>query len=549
MMFENRLRLISSLLVISVMSVSNLAGAAQSLQDASTEELQTAVIQSKNPKVDPSLGAGAAANSWLSERKLDAGWDSRRKRYLSVGVAQFDSKNPKINKGYVVSRSGYAEIAKLRAKAEMIEFFGLRMDAVSSATIPYSPIRTALELEIEELESQLGEQAEALYELLEEENAAEAETLLEVEITDRFVNLFDAMIKKLDDSYEAKDVGEEKKKQLAEVKKATEVVKKRQKSVAEKIKELRGSLLEETRSSVRTIARHPIFGVTALATFESWDKSTKRYQVAIIVLWSPKMEEQVRAMMTGEDMRVKPGPISLAEYLNDDWCTSVGPRRFRDDRGQVWFLGIASSDAGKSSVSETKARESSLQFSRMEAAMAVFSDVEALRAADRVVQTVEGDALDSATTDGVESLGVDLRAELRDRDIVGLSTKLTTSCVHPISGRKLIVTISGINQEAAMTALRLREGSYVTAALHGMHQQILKGTQAGQDNAVAKARTDTTPGAAAEEAAAKRIQEGVEAELSKAEPPSSDGCTSDCPDQSQAKSGTFKGAGQSDTEW
>ena len=86
-----------------------------------------------------------------------------------------------------------------------------------------------------------------------------------------------------------------------------------------------------------------------------------------------------------------------------------------------------------------------------------------------------------------------------------------------------------------------------------MHQQILKGTQAGQDNAVAKARTDTTPGVAAEEAAAKRIQEVVDAELSKAEPPSgespSGGCTSDCSDQSQPKSGTFKGAGQSDTEW
>ena len=100
----------------------------------------------------------------------------------------------------------------------------------------------------------------------------------------------------------------------------------------EKIKELRGSLEEETRSSVRTIARHPIFGVTSLVSFESWDKSTKQYQVAVILLWSPKMEGQVRAMMKGEDASVKPGPISLSQYLDDNWCTSVGPRRFRDDR-------------------------------------------------------------------------------------------------------------------------------------------------------------------------------------------------------------------------
>lgn len=533
--------------------------AAESLRDASTEELQSAVVQGKNPKADSAISAEDAANRWLLERELTAGWDSKRKRFLSIGVAQFDSKNPKIDKGYITSRSGYAEIAKLRAKAEIVEFFGLKMDAVSSATIPYSPIRTALEAEIEELEEQLGEQALVLSDLMEEENAAEAETLLEVEITEKFVSLLDAAIKKLDESYNAKEVAEEKKQQLAEAKEATAAVKVKQKSVAEKIEELRGSLLEETRSSVRTIARHPIFGVTALAMFESWNKTDKEYQVAIIVLWSPKMEGQVRAMMTGEDVRVKPGPVSLAEYLNDDWCTSVGPRRFRDDRGEVWFLGIASADAGKSSASKTKARESSLQFSRFEAAMAVFSDVEAFRGADRVVQTVAGDDPDSASTEGLETLGAYLRAELRDREIAGLSTKLSTSCVHPISGKKLIVTISGLNQEAAMTALRQREGSYVTAVLDGTHQQIMKGTQAGQSSAVTKARTDSTPSAVAEEAAVERIQQGVETELSKADPQvaqeSDDGtasdadCASDCPDQGQAQSGTFSGAGQSDTDW
>lgn len=548
----------TSLIMTGLLLALGRAEAAESLRDVSTEELQSAVVQGKNPKADSAVSALDAANGWLLERELTAGWDPKRRRFLSIGVAQFVSRNPRVDKGYIVSRSGYAEIAKLRAKAEMVEFFGLTMDAVSSAAIPYSPIRTSLELEIEELESQLGEQAEVLFDLMEEENAAEAETLLDVEITDRFVSLLDAAIKKLDDSYNAKEVAEEKKQQLAAAKEATATVKVKHKSVVEKIKELRGSLEEETRSSVRTIARHPIFGVTSLVSFESWDKSTKQYQVAVILLWSPKMEGQVRAMMKGEDASVKPGPISLSQYLDDNWCTSVGPRRFRDDRGQVWFLGIASADAGKSSTSETKARESALQFSRFEAAMAVFSDIEAVRGADRVVQTVQGDSLGSASTDGVESLGVNLTAELRDREIAGLSTKLSTSCVHPISRRKLIITISGINQEAAMEALQLREGSYVTAVLDGMHQQIMKGTQAGQSSTVTKARTDSTPSAVAEEAAVERIQQGVESELSKAVPQvaqESDGtasgadCTSDCPDQGQAQSGTFSGAGQSDTDW
>ena len=109
-----------------------------------------------------------------------------------------------------------------------------------------------------------------------------------------------------------------------------------------------------------------------------------------------------------------------------------------------------------------------------------------------------------------------------------------------------------------MEALQLREGSYVTAVLDGMHQQIMKGTQAGQSSTVTKARTDSTPSAVAEEAAVERIQQGVESELSKAVPQvaqESDGtasgadCTSDCPDQGQAQSGTFSGAGQSDTDW
>jgi len=531
---------------------------AETLGEMSNEGLLNTVAGQKHPKQVSSLSAQEAANAWLDENGLRKGWDRERERYIAVGGGYFLTKNPRASANFIDLRGSFAEVAKLEGKARIIEYFETEMSASSYAEIPGSPLRTQLDEKSRKVNEKINLARFDAVDLLQEQDKAEAEDLDNAEMAERIVSLLDAAIKKLDSTYSAKEIEQEKKDQLEKIKSEVASARQMQQELEAEAAKLKGSLILEQGTTVKTLSRHPLFGATTLASFESWDRASGEFQVVVVMMWSPKMEAQIRAMITGEDVRVKPGSVTLTEYLKDDWCSTVGSRRFRDEEGMVWFLGIGHKLSGKGAA-RTLAEREAANLAGLEVAMAVFSDVESTRELNKLMQQTDAGALDNnATVDVVSSVRENVKAYIQKRSLNGWGSVASGNCIHPISRKTIHYNIYGMNKDDAVEALRQKEGSYITAVLDGTHQQVLQGTKKGQEAEVAKARSDTTPAAVGEEAAKKRIQEGVEAELSKVAPQvaqESDGtasdadCTSDCPDQGQAQSGTFSGAGQSDTDW
>jgi len=500
------------------------------------------------------VDASDQAEGWFGQagRSLVQGWNDKKKRFLVVGTGRFKSGDPAFDKAYIGARAGYYTYALLDAKAQIIEFFTNTMSAERVAQIPFSPPRTPFEQEIADLTEEISNIASEVSMLAKESDISDLREEDDF-FSKRFVSLLDGLIKKVDETYSPEELDEKKREKLLSAQAKFVAAKSKHDELLAQIGELQATLQQESRAKVATWARHPLFGVTVLAQWESWNRENGQYEIALVAMWSPTIEAQVRAMMTGEDARIPWAegitPPTMAQYLDDDWCSSIGSRRFRDPEGLVWILGIAADEIrGGGTLNETKAQEMALQLSRMETAMAVFADVEVTRQAEQVTQTFQkGDDATTERTQAAQAVGNYMREAIKDRQVPGSSVLKNQTCTHPISGRKLAVTISGVSSKSAFEALRLSEGSYVTAVLDGTHQQILKGTQAGKESAVAKARTDTRPAEVAEEAAKKRVNEGVEAAMGVAAPQPAQ----DSPEavSGQSKSGTFKGAGQSDTDW
>jgi len=544
---------LTSMLAVPHLSLAAAESEKSMLAEASSTELVSKLRTEQAPLSVPGKDASEIAKDYLRRKGLKRGWDDERQRAITLGVAVFDSEDPAYDDTYITARSLAAMEAKLEAKAQLIEFFRTTMSAFNYAMIPGSDLSTKLEKERNQIERKLKAQQESLAKLLEEEDVAEAENLRGATLEDRLLSLIDASIKKLDETYSAAEIAEGKKKKFDRAKKRVEEAKQDLAEVEAQLSEIGDSLKKELRSGVETIAQMPLFGATTIAQFESWDDDREVYKVAVVMLWSIKMEKIVRAMIKGEEMKVPPGKISRDKYLNDqNWCTSLGGRRFRDDKGDVWFIGIAAADIGETAVEEEGARGEAASFAMQEVAMAIFSDMSSHKAAERMSQT-QKIGKKNQTVAG-SSYAKELHEQIRSRDISGLQLLHDTECIHPISDRKLTIQIYGLNQTGAIAAMWAEEETYVTAVLDANVQQALKGHKQGLEGELAKAKGQNNVESAAAEASSQRVQDKVEAELSGDQSDTTDtkgavGCSDDCDDQKESKSGTFAGAGQEDTDW
>ena len=47
-------------------------------------------------------------------------------------------------------------------------------------------------------------------------------------------------------------------------------------------------------------------GTSILAQSESWNADEERYEVAVLTVWSPKLEKGAKGILTGEEQALKP---------------------------------------------------------------------------------------------------------------------------------------------------------------------------------------------------------------------------------------------------
>lgn len=460
-------------------------------KDVSLNAMQSAAAISQ-PISQPSMNIDEMADNFLKKANYHRGWNPNKETFIAVGTSVIDCEDPSYDDSFITKRSLKSMEAILDAKAQIIEFVRVEMSAFDQASTPGTDLSTQFKEKITKLQKKIDSQRKKLVKMLKEVDAAEAASLEGATFGDRLNKLMDAAIKKLDAEYSSQQIEEEKMARYQKIKKRYEEASVECDKLSEELKLLKGSKKETLHSKVETLASMPLMGALVLAQFEQWDEAEEKFRTAVIVIWSKKMEALVRAFISGKPMIVPPGKMSLSDYIaKNDWSSSTGGRRFRDNKGNVYFIGIGSAAAGTSASSEKRARGIATMIAKKEVATAVFADVASHKVAEQMMESYNGGS-GKDTSVAVENYASELKQSIEKRTINGMQSQFLRMLKHPISGQQIFVSIYAISGDSARQALLMEEENYLSRAMDIKSQQYQKGVKAGHEESLQRAHSDTS---------------------------------------------------------
>ena len=211
-------------------------------------------------------------------------------------------------------------------------------------------------------------------------------------------------------------------------------------------------------SSIATLAKAPILGTMVVAQAESWDEQEEEYQVASLVVWSPKLEKAAKAIMTGQPAELTPkkGKTVQQWLQTQELSTLVGSRSFIDASGDRWFVGAYGMPYEGASSTKRKNKNIAELMAKKEAVIAMFADVETQKQAQIALETRSaGDLSGKDKTQVATSFAEMTRQSIENKSISGLSKLFGKSTTHPLTGQKMYVVAYGISSGASQFAAQL----------------------------------------------------------------------------------------------
>lgn len=412
------------------------------------------------------LSAEEQIHEYLEHKNWAEGWDSQKKRMFVVYSESFDSESPEYDDTFITKRSVYATLATMGAKAKIVEFMRTQMSAVDQLTAPGTDVHAELNKKYEDAIKKINAQSRTLDKLLREVNAAEADKLAGTTWGDRVNAYADALIKKLDESYSAANIEEKKIAKYEKAKKRYEEASRSMQDAKAKAAAIKGSVTLESTSMVETLAKAPLLGASVLIQAESWNEEEEKYEVASLIVWSPKLERAAKAILTGEAVTLKPkNALSVSKWLKtQEAATLIGPRQYVDGNGERWFIGAYSMPIEGSSSLVRKNKGIADLMARKEAVMALYSDIATHKQAAIAMQTKSADLSGKDHTEVATSFAETTRQSVENRQVSGLSKVFSKTVTHPISGQKIYVIAYGISSSAAASALQMESSSYDAAS-------------------------------------------------------------------------------------
>jgi len=171
-------------------------------------------------------------------------------------------------------------------------------------------------------------------------------------------------------------------------------------------------------------------------------------QTAVALSWNPDDEKGIRrALFSPPDAfdplpePRSPSPEWAAWAESQDFARMPGFRSFEDSEGVWRFVGIGMADIeGKSEVGRLAAMRLARQIAGANLAYALFGSVEASRhLRKRMAESEEDGESESEVEQMVaETMRKSAKVQMKDAEVY------TTTVIHPLSGRKLFVSVVGI---------------------------------------------------------------------------------------------------------
>lgn len=439
-------------------------------------------------------------------------WDSKNERIMVIKSA--GATIEPYASDFLEQREALAIEASLMAKAQIIESFLTTASASNILEVPGNPIADQLDAEKQELK-QLEAAAKRNLEIARNETRAlvsaydesRADELSGITTMDRLNSLIEATVKKLDSNFNKEQIAEDKRERLENIKarleKAREYEKdkqRRQDEITKKIAELRGNIKKEQKSEIATTSSMPLFGATILMQVESYDDIRSQYNVASLVIWSPKLEMEARNILISEGKgEPKSNRLTLDEWLDkQDLSSMIGARRYLSKDGSVNFMGISSveydpDDSGSYSMSE----EEAILWAKQAAILSIKSSVESQKQAERLKRdVVGGDGKTISRT--YKSMSLALQESVKDLSISGLEAVRVEDHIHQPTGKNMIVAVANVNSVLAVRAKDLMRDTYATLKEVNAKQSYDKGLVGGM-----KAEASKTLNSASEYSAGK----------------------------------------------
>lgn len=403
--------------------------------------------------VDNFVSATSKVEENLSKLKLSIGYDAEKKAIIQIGTAYLATKNPAGDNTFMIKRSAKAMEAYLNAKAEIIRSFAMEFSAEDRISTVAEFGETAEEVElagkIDAVKTRLAIFAEKVGRPeLASANVDDklAATLKGLElgsatpptdtITAKDVNFTDAdgnNLKADKVSVTHKPAPSAQNRLAAE---RNELVKEIE-EISATVKKINSKPVNSSTSKVELMSTMPLLGATVLTQAESWDKTEGIYEIAMAVLWSPKLQEEGKNLAKGTpEPSVKKGKYSAQEWIaRQDLLAMAGPRRFTDKNGNAIVIGIAARDITGIPVVKLKAAKQLADTDAMRyVATSLMCDLYTARSAEQALQEFGDD-----TSKATESITDDIasKTSLNLSGVMRLSSK---TGIHPITGRKIYAT-------------------------------------------------------------------------------------------------------------
>ena len=513
------------LLVIACVATAGFAFAQEvAPADGGTE----AIAQAQETKVEaPTPAKFKSAEKVLAEVAKSRGWETRwgrkKGRIIKIESAEFVTKDPSTDKKFFTLRDLAAKKAVLKAKVGIIETFGVEMSGSDMLDVPGSDVEKELSAERTAAMEAVEAQKKVMIKLLEQTDKAEAvangtapdvtdeigklmelsdselvrqsgkvlaQGLKELKVTQKLDALMNAGIKKLDAEYNAGAQDEANKARYEDLKKKYAEAQKQFAELKAKADKMQKALKSKQTSATTKIAKLPLFGASVIMQTESWDKTTGRYQVAVLVTWSKVLEEAARAIATGHEMKTKPpanGKTVNAWLAEQDLGSMIGPRQYVDNEGNRWFLGISARRYAESmnSSARERARDLAEMSASQMAVFSIFADLESFKEAKAVVET-RGDADDEAEEEDAvaESMAKKLSQTFKNKKVNGLQELASEEVENVIAGQTVYVKVYGINANDAMEAMKMEDLNIATKIESNRYQTQLKGRAAANEAAI-----------------------------------------------------------------
>ena len=455
-----------------------------------------AILEAQNTPVEIVTEEFISAENQLSDYVLEKfgreGWDPKKQRIIAIHAEQWNTDDPGFDPEFASKRALYAAMSSMGARAKIAEFMRTQMSSKDMLESPPSDVFAQLKEDYENAQRDFELQKRKVVKLLERFNEQDAREVEGAGWSERGKALLDAMIKKLDDTYDVSKLDAKNQERFEKTKIDYAEATAKLAEIEKKASSMKDSVANTMTSSVETLAHGSVIGATVIATTESWDKENEEYQVASVVVWSPKLKASAEAMLTGqvESLKPKAGRTLSAWLKKQDLGSLIGPRQLIDETGSRWFIGVYAEEYTGSSARKRSAKGRAEIYAKKEAAMAIFADLETRKSAMTAVQTRNVD-LNTSTTDIAKSFGESTSQSIEKMNISGGSTIMRREVTHPLTGTKMYAVVFAVSANAAKDAIKMEKNNYAAAMNIEKYQSKRRGEKSGLDKALSESKDNS----------------------------------------------------------